>query len=108
MYFPPVPHVTPFGLLVLGLPAHPLVVHAAVVLVPLSACAFIGLCWRERWRERYLFPIMILAVGGAVATFLAKATGESLQHTLARRIGDHPEQGNMAFLCSFIYSVACI
>jgi hypothetical protein len=94
-----------------GVPAHPFVVHAVVVLVPLSALAFVALMWRERWRERYLLPITLLALGGAIAAFLAKQTGESLQEVMrptGERLGEHPEQGDMAFLASALYGCACL
>jgi hypothetical protein len=39
---------------VYGLPAHPLLVHAAVVLVPLAAVALVTTGWRETWRRAYL------------------------------------------------------
>jgi hypothetical protein len=55
-----------------GLPAHPLVVHAAVVLVPLAALAFVATGWRAAWRQAYYLPIMLLAVAGSVASWIAK------------------------------------
>jgi len=87
------------------------VVHAAVVLVPLAAFAFVGLMWRERWRETYLMPIMIIAVAGAAAAFLARETGESLEE-LARptgeSLGDHPEQGDIAFVFSVLFGLGSV
>ena len=86
---------------VFGLPAHPLLVHAAVVLVPLAALALIATGWHEAWRRAYLLPITLLAVGGAGFSFLAKQSGESLQQSVraaGKRVGDHPEQGDTAFV----------
>lgn len=37
---------------VFGLPAHPLVVHAVVVLLPLAAVAAIAAALVPRWRQR--------------------------------------------------------
>jgi hypothetical protein len=98
------------GYRVFGVPAHPLVVHAAVVLVPLAALAFVTLIWRERWRETYLLPIMLIALAGAIAAFVARETGESLEE-LARptgeSLGDHPEQGDLAFVFSALFGFGC-
>ena len=67
-----------------GLPAHPLLVHGVVVLLPLSALALIALVLVPRWRER--FGVLTLA-GLLVATvlaFVAKEAGEEL----AARVGE--------------------
>lgn len=95
---------------VFGLPAHPLVVHAAVVLVPLAALALIATGWRESWRRAYYLPILGLAVVGAVATFFAKQTGESLSESVRRagkHVGEHPEQGDTAFVFATLFAAAC-
>ena len=97
-----------------GLPAHALVVHAAVVLVPLSAVAFLALCWRPVWRRKYGLPIALLAVAGAVGAVLAASTGEPLAHTVrqaarasggAARFGEHPEQGDTARLMAVLFAM---
>ena len=105
---------TPYSLLeitkLFGLPAHPLVVHAAVVLVPLSALALIATGWREAWRRAYYLPILGLSVVGAVAAFLAKETGESLSESVRRagkHVGEHPEQGDTAFVFAVLFAAAC-
>ncbi len=94
-----------------GVPAHPLLVHAAVVLVPLAAIALIATGWREAWRRAYYLPIALMAIAGAGATFFAKQTGEGLVETVrqtGKRIGDHPEQGDSAFLFSALFAMACV
>jgi hypothetical protein len=96
---------------VFGLPPHPLLVHAAVVLVPLAALALIATGWREAWRKAYLLPITLLAVGGAGFTFLAKQSGESLQESVraaGKRVGEHPEQGDTAFVFAGLFAVTCL
>ena len=65
-----------------GIPLHPLVVHAAVVLVPLAAL-FAGayaVLPRRRWQTRT--PAAVLAVVAAGAVQLAAMTGDSLKQTL--------------------------
>jgi hypothetical protein len=98
-----------------GLPAHTLLVHGAVVLVPLAAVAFVGLSWRGEWRRAYGLPIAVLAAAGAVFAFLAKQSGESLQRTVRDaaeasgvdrvRFGDHPQQGDVAMIWAFLFAL---
>jgi hypothetical protein len=66
-----------------GLPLHPLVVHAAVVFVPLAALsvlAFVVPPWR--WAARW--PALVLVALAAGAVQLAAMTGDSLQHQVGR------------------------
>ncbi len=65
-----------------GIPLHPLVVHAAVVLVPLAAVFAIAYAVlpSRRWQTRT--PAAVLAVTAAVAVWLASATGDSLKEKL--------------------------
>lgn len=84
-----------------GLPAHPLLVHAAVVLVPLAALGLVAVGWRETWRRVYYLPLALIAIAGAGASFLAKESGEPLAHSVrqaGKRVGEHPEQGDTAFV----------
>ncbi|GMV84428.1 MAG: hypothetical protein AMXMBFR80_02860 [Dehalococcoidia bacterium] len=100
-----------------GLPAHALLVHAAVVLVPLAAVALAVTCWKASWRKAYSLPVALIAVGGAAAALLAKEAGESLEDTVARaarsegvtaRFGDHPEQGDAAFAFALLLAFAAV
>lgn len=65
-----------------GIPLHPLVVHAAVVLVPLAALFAIlyAVLPARRWQTRT--PAAVLAVGAALAVQLASMTGDQLQEKL--------------------------
>lgn len=66
-----------------GLPVHPLVVHFAVVLLPLAALVQIALVFLPRWRARYAMPTLLVLAAGTAAAFAAKESGEAL----ARRMG---------------------
>jgi uncharacterized membrane protein len=76
-----------------GLPIHPLVVHAVVVLLPLSILGVLALVVRPAWRARYG---VLVAACAAVATLLipvATSSGESFE----RRVGNpgmHAELGD--------------
>lgn len=96
---------------IFGLPTHPLVVHVAVVLVPLAALALIAVGWNAAWRRRYYFPIALLALVGAVGAFAAKQTGGSLKRALrqaGKQVGSHPQQGDQAFFLAALFAAVCI
>jgi uncharacterized membrane protein len=94
-----------------GVPLHPLVVHVAVILVPLAAIALILLGWKSEWRHHYALPIALLAIGGAVAAIIAASTGEGIEATVREaagsrvRFGEHPEQGDTARLFAVIFAM---
>jgi len=70
--------------LINGLPIHPLVVHAVVVLLPLAIVGTIAIAVRPAWRLRY--GHLVVACTG-VATLLipvATSSGEALE----RHVGD--------------------
>jgi cytochrome b involved in lipid metabolism len=82
-----------------GLPLHPLTVHAASVLIPLSAIALVILVFVPKWRKAY-FPLTIGALAVSVGlAFAAKQSGEAL----AARVGnpaDHQALGDLLFPAS--------
>jgi uncharacterized membrane protein len=65
-----------------GVPAHPLVVHAAVVLVPAAALfsAAYAVWPRRRWQTRT--PAALLAIAAAASVQLAAMTGDQLKESL--------------------------
>ncbi|OAI43384.1 hypothetical protein AYO38_10825 [bacterium SCGC AG-212-C10] len=93
-------------------------VHAAVVLVPLAAIAFAATGWKDTWRRAYSFPVALLAAGGAVAAFLAKESGDPLEEAVRRAaraagegrpsFGDHPENGDTAFVFAMTFGIFAI
>jgi len=64
---------------VLGLPAHPLFIHAAVVLVPLLAVAAILYGVWPAARRHVRWTMIVLAVAAPGAVFAAKESGEEFQ-----------------------------
>ena len=61
-----------------GLPLHPLVVHAAVVITPLAALVALGLV-RPSWRERLRWPAVVAVAVAWGLVWLARASGSDLQ-----------------------------
>lgn len=68
--------------LIAGLPVHPLVVHLAVVLLPLAALGLVALVVRPQWRDRYAVLTLGALAVGVVAAFVAKESGEALAHRM--------------------------
>ena len=76
-----------------GLPAHPLVVHMVVILVPLSAIAMVVAMLVKRWRPWLQWVALTGLIIGGIGTYLAKLSGDSL----AAAVGlptFHAEWGN--------------
>ncbi|WP_328291695.1 hypothetical protein OG218_02880 [Kineococcus sp. NBC_00420] len=76
-----------------GLPVHPLVVHAVVVLLPLAVLGTIAVAVFPRWRTRYAGINALVAVVGTALCPVATSSGEALEH----RVGDpglHAELGD--------------
>ena len=76
---------------VLGIPAHPLLVHAAVVFVPLQLLAALVYAFAPRWRRHIVWAVAALVVIAPGATLLAKLAGDALRARLVRRHEVSPE-----------------
>lgn len=83
---------------IVGLPLHPLVVHAAVVFIPLAAVLAIAFAVAPRWRWLTRWPTAALSVGVVALGFLSTSSGESLQETssasVERAVHEHAERGD--------------
>ena len=79
----------------LGLPAHPLVVHAAVVLLPLSAIGLVLVAVNPRWRRAYAPLVLVLSLISTVAIYWAQSSGEELEENVERTelVHEHTEKG---------------
>ena len=66
-----------------GLPVHALVVHGAVVLVPLAAIGAILMALRPDFSRRFGTLVVLVAGAGMGASVVAKESGEQL----AKRVG---------------------
>lgn len=64
-----------------GLPAHPLVVHLPVVLVPLAALAVLALALRPRLLRTFGVVVTVLAGVGFAGALLATNSGEALEES---------------------------
>ena len=69
---------------VFGLPTHVLVVHAAVVLIPLAAVAAAIFAVVPRWRRPLRWWVVLVTLAATAAVPVATETGQHLQ----RRLGE--------------------
>ena len=76
----------------MGLPLHPLIIHAVVVLVPLSALGVIFLLLFPRFAPTFSTLILFLLVASTIAGFIAENSGQALSNRVGYP-GDHAEQG---------------
>lgn len=67
-----------------GLPLHPLVVHAVVIFVPLSALGAIAISVSVWVRRRYGWLTTAFALIAAGSTFVAQRAGQSLYESFPR------------------------
>ena len=68
-----------------GLPIHPLVVHAAVVLVPLAATLGI-LFLRPAWRMTLRWPLVAATAFATATVFVARQSGQVLKESLGDQL----------------------
>ncbi len=80
-----------------GLPVHPLVVHFAVVILPLSALALIFLIYTPKLKSQYSFITAVAVVLGSAATLISKQSGEAL----AEKIGTPVKHADYASLLTY-------
>jgi hypothetical protein len=86
-----------------GLPLHVLVVHAAVILGPVTALTAIAYAVLPGWRWLIRWPMVALAAGTVGAVFVAKVAGQALLEDRAAdlsridvaQIAVHQERGNV-------------
>jgi uncharacterized membrane protein len=99
-----------------GLPAHPLVVHAPVVLLPLAVIGAIAMMLRPSWYLHFRWPVLAIAAFGTVGAIFAASSGEEFEELVedsksgaAREaIEEHAEAGDMARNLAIVFLVAVV
>ncbi|MCU1380587.1 MAG: hypothetical protein JWN29_3570 [Acidimicrobiales bacterium] len=67
-----------------GLPAHPLLVHIPIVLLPLVAIGTLAIAVVPAWRRRFGWVVVGMAVAALVGVQLALGSGEALEPHVER------------------------
>lgn len=95
---------------IFGLPAHPLLVHIPVVLVPLALLGALLIAFSARLRARLGWTVAVIAVLGGLGAILAAGAGESLEESVNERslIEQHAEMGEAARLMSVLFAVIVV
>lgn len=73
-----------------GIPLHPLLVHAVVVLLPLAALSSIAIALVPGWRRKYAWPVLGVTLAGVAAVPVAKQAGEDFQAALVKNGVNNP------------------
>jgi uncharacterized membrane protein len=100
-----------------GLPVHALVLHAAVVFVPLLALGAIVYALVAPWRSKIGWAVLLLGIVAPISTFVAKESGEELYDRLISQgvkgrgkeiLDDHMHFGTMTFWFSLALGLVSI
>lgn len=97
----------PFAL-IQGLPVHPLVVHAAVVLIPLAALGLILMSLIPKFGAKLGWLVTLTALVATGAAFVAKESGEQLEKMVGEPGFDHAEWGDRMPVVAGILFLACL
>jgi hypothetical protein len=98
-----------------NLPLHPLVIHAAVVGIPLAVLlAFLFAFPRTRAWARW--PLAIVVVGATAVTFVARQSGLALETNLGIKAGNpvgtliakHYQLGNQLLYIMIVFSIVAL
>ena len=96
-----------------GLPAHPLLVHIPVILIPVAAVGVIIMAIKPAWHRRYRWAVLALGLAATIGTILAANAGEGLEEKL-RAMGEantweeHAEAGDTAQAVAIVFLVALL
>ena len=85
---------------IFGIPAHPLLVHAVVVLLPLAAVCAAALAVRPSWRQRYAWPAELdLMASVHLGQILLEVV--NIGDVLTRRWSSNFRERNGSWFCRF-------
>ena len=70
---------------VFGIPAHPLIIHVPVVLLPMLIAATLVYGLVPAWRGRVDWAVVLLAVITPVSCYVARLSGQALRARLVHR-----------------------
>ncbi|TDD21381.1 hypothetical protein E1218_21000 [Kribbella turkmenica] len=93
------------------LPLHVLVIHAAVVVLPVAALTAIAFAVLPRWRWLLRWPALLLGVGAVVLAYVAKESGDAFVAavpTLEQAVREHKERGDLLFWFCLIFAAVAV
>jgi uncharacterized membrane protein YgcG len=92
-----------------GLPAHPLLVHIPIVVIPAATAVALLALWPRVRRPAALFAAFLALVGG-VGAFLAVGAGEPLDERLPESdlIEEHASDGEAVELPAIVFAIVAV
>ncbi|MEV0290086.1 DUF2231 domain-containing protein [Kribbella sp. NPDC050820] len=93
------------------LPLHVLVIHAAVVVLPVAALTLIAFAVLPRWRWLLRWPALLLGLGALALAYVAKESGEAFVAavpTLEQAVRVHEERGDLLFWFCLVFAVVSV
>lgn len=97
-----------------GLPAHPLLLHVSVVLIPILSGATIALMVRPDWRRRYGVAVALLGLVALAFTILTAGAGEAFRESrsifASPALNEHAELGDQlkAVMVVFVGAIVAL
>jgi hypothetical protein len=96
-----------------GLPVHALVVHAAVVFLPLTVLVALAFALVPAWRWVLRWPLLVGAVISLGTAFVSRQSGRELYDSLGSPefVNTHSDRGHLLFwfvLVFFVIAVAAV
>lgn len=86
-----------------NLPAHPLIVHGVIVLIPVVAVWTILAMWRPSVLQKTYLPLWVLSVLATLGVVAAKSSGDSLSAAVGLP-NEHADAGNRMIPVMFVLS----
>jgi hypothetical protein len=94
---------------VMGLPAHALLAHAPVVLLPLAALGTFAVMFRESWRKQFGFLLMAITLAAVVLTVMTAGAGEQLHERIdGDHVDKHADAGEILRIIAFIFGISMV
>jgi hypothetical protein len=103
---------------ILGIPAHPLILHTAVVFIPLLGISSIAYAIVPPLRARIWWVVGLLAIAGAASAYAARASGLAFRArliargqaggTLLDKLAAHQHFGDMTLWFTLALAVATL
>jgi uncharacterized membrane protein len=102
---------------VFGIPLHPLLVHAVVVLVPLSVLGTVVIALVPRWRGTYGWLVVAASAVSFAAVPLTTRSGNDLKESLSlggpvlEKVNEHQQMGERviwAVGAMFVFNLATV
>ncbi|WP_433007720.1 DUF2231 domain-containing protein [Kribbella sp. CA-294648] len=93
------------------LPLHVLVIHLAVLLLPVAALVAMAFALLPKWRWLLRWPTLLLGLGAVVVAYVAKESGEAFVAAIPQLqplVKTHQDRGNLLFWFVLIFAAVAV